>query len=292
MTRGLNLRELLQPGTGRYVLDAMSLSIASSVAREGWNERRAERFLMPSKDMSGSCKFGSLFLRALFGGEIRGNSDHQYVIREGRILDLSAKARDVAQLDDPYGHAADWFNDPDLRDSLESCLPRVVTWITRFETELSRLKDCTMTYEEQRKSLEAQLVVLKVRLKRVGLEGVLVTMERDGSGEIGITEISSPTVSKADLEAALSAETPIFPGICDFGCELPFVDIGVTPNVGSCAKRVAFNTARLALHLSENDDPGQIQVSLFDGLGKVSIDGDAVRLKEVDESDDIDTPSL
>lgn len=43
-----------------------------------WRERAEERGLSMPDDLSGSCKFSSLFASRLFGLEMRGNEQHQF----------------------------------------------------------------------------------------------------------------------------------------------------------------------------------------------------------------------
>lgn len=99
---------------------------------ERWEERARERGEPRPSDLSSSCKFGSLFCKALLGGEIRGNFDHVHVFVEGRIVDLSEGAQDVAALAAPYRNDPDFLSDEDFAESLESCLPRVSAWVSAF----------------------------------------------------------------------------------------------------------------------------------------------------------------
>lgn len=100
---------------------------------ERWKERAAERFGVEPTDLSKSCKFGSLFLHTLIGGRIVGNEDHQFVMKDGEIYDLSADAQDVAALEHPYHLDPLFFGSRDHLDSMNSCLPRVSDWIDAFD---------------------------------------------------------------------------------------------------------------------------------------------------------------
>lgn len=100
-----------------------------------WRERELARYFPEPDDLSRSCKFTSLFLRALIGGRIAGNEDHQFVIRNGEVLDLNAGAGDMAALDDPYFDDPGFLGNRDHCDSLDSCLPRVSQWLAEFRAE-------------------------------------------------------------------------------------------------------------------------------------------------------------
>lgn len=101
-----------------------------------WRERATERGHTVD-DLSGACKFSSLFAQRVFGGKIKGNHDHQYVVLDdGQILDLNADAADVRELSIPYRHDRRFWNNKEHRESLNSCLPRVETWLKEFENEL------------------------------------------------------------------------------------------------------------------------------------------------------------
>ena len=100
---------------------------------ERWKERAAERYREEPKDLSYSCKFGSLFLHALIGGRITGNEDHQFVEKDGEIYDLSADAEDVAKLPHPYHMDPLFFGSRDHLVSMNSCLPRVSDWLESFD---------------------------------------------------------------------------------------------------------------------------------------------------------------
>ena len=70
-----------------------------------WRERADERGLDQPSDLTGSCKFSSMFAQRLFGGQLRGNHDHQYVLLPNdQILDLNVDAADVKAHMNPHKH--------------------------------------------------------------------------------------------------------------------------------------------------------------------------------------------
>lgn len=101
-----------------------------------WCEQAAERHALPPADLSGSCKYGSLFMNQVFGGTIRGHYEHQYNVIGGRIVDLSHDAIDVGRITNPYLHEPDFFAIPEKQASLESCMPRVERWVVQFMEEI------------------------------------------------------------------------------------------------------------------------------------------------------------
>ncbi len=106
-----------------------------------WCEKAAERRAPPPTDLSGSCKFGSLFMNQVFGGSICGHYEHQYNIIGGRIVDLSHDAIDVGRITNPYLHEPGFFAIPEKQASLNGCLPRVELWVTQFLEEIKGSED-------------------------------------------------------------------------------------------------------------------------------------------------------
>jgi hypothetical protein len=106
-----------------------------------WCERAAERGALPPADLSGSCKYGSLFMNQVFGGVIFGHYQHQYNIIGGRIVDLSHDAIDVGSIKNPYLHEPDFFAIPKKQASLNACLPRVEIWVVQFLAEIKDSED-------------------------------------------------------------------------------------------------------------------------------------------------------
>lgn len=87
-------------------------------------------------DLTGSCKFTSMFAAVVFGGHIEGNYEHQYAVVNNVILDLNEDASDVVGNPEAHEHDPDFFFSPDHIQSLESCLPRVRNWLQRFAQTL------------------------------------------------------------------------------------------------------------------------------------------------------------
>lgn len=101
-----------------------------------WCELSIERHKALPADLSGSCKYGSLFMNQVFGGTIQGHYEHQYNIIGGRIVDLSHDAMDVGKMQNPYRHEPDFFVIPQKKISLSQCLPRVKRWVIQFLDEV------------------------------------------------------------------------------------------------------------------------------------------------------------
>jgi hypothetical protein len=113
------------------------LEQAQAFCLKMWRERAAEMGRPEPADLSLSCKFTSLFLRSLIGGEIRGNWDHQFVELDGQIFDLNKDTENVRSIDDPYRHDDLFIGNPEHLDSLDSCVPRIKLWRERFLQEVS-----------------------------------------------------------------------------------------------------------------------------------------------------------
>jgi hypothetical protein len=101
-----------------------------------WCEWANERGASTPSDLSGSCKYGSLFMAQVFGGTICGHYQHQYNRIEGRIVDLSHDALDVGKMTNPYLHEPDFFEIPEKQASLNLCRPRVEGWVIQFLAEI------------------------------------------------------------------------------------------------------------------------------------------------------------
>jgi hypothetical protein len=118
-------------------------ALAKAFVFRKWCEQAAERNAPPPIDLSGSCKYGSLFMNKIFGGSICGHYEHQYNVIKGRIVDLSHDAIDVGRITNPYLHEPDYFAIPEKRTSLNSCLPRVERWAVQFILEIETFKSIT-----------------------------------------------------------------------------------------------------------------------------------------------------
>ena len=100
-----------------------------------WCNLASERRVAPPLDLSGACKYGSLFMQQVFGGEVQGHYAHQYNRIAGRLIDLSHDALDVGAMTHPYLHDPDYFEIPEYREKLLACLPRVRVWVDDFIQE-------------------------------------------------------------------------------------------------------------------------------------------------------------
>lgn len=104
-----------------------------------WVEWHQERGNDHPEDLSNSCKFSSLFAREVFGGRLRGNHLHQFVeLPNGQILDLNIDARDVLNMGAHAHHHDDelFWGNPEHKESLDSCRPRVAQWVAEFITSI------------------------------------------------------------------------------------------------------------------------------------------------------------
>lgn len=119
-----------QPSRLQY--DAQHFASARAFVFERWCELAGERGLARPQDLSGACKYGSLFVQQVFGGTIRGHFEHQFNRIGGRIVDLSHDALDVGRMSNPYLHERDFFSVPEVQRSLAGCLPRATRWADEF----------------------------------------------------------------------------------------------------------------------------------------------------------------
>ena len=107
-----------------------------------WCELAVERNVVAPVDLSGSCRYGSLFMHRVFGGSLRGHFQHQYNYIDHRVVDLSHDAADVGAMTHPYLHEPDYFELDSLQDSLAGCLPRVDRWVLEFLAEVDARQQC------------------------------------------------------------------------------------------------------------------------------------------------------
>lgn len=115
-----------------------NIARAQAFVLKMWRERAAEMGREQPLDLSSSCKFTSMFAQHVFGGEIRGNYDHQFVsLPNGEVLDLNIDAEDVKAMSSPHEHDKRFFNNPKHKASMASCLPRVEKWVEEFRREIA-----------------------------------------------------------------------------------------------------------------------------------------------------------
>lgn len=135
------------PEPGRLPATPENIARAQQFVFKKWLEYHQERaayggpnakYHMPT-DLTNSCKFSSLFAREIFGGRLRGNEAHQFVeAPDGTIIDLNIDADDVKQLGDyAHRHMSGFWGNPDHRDSVNSCIPRVGRWVEEFMREMN-----------------------------------------------------------------------------------------------------------------------------------------------------------
>lgn len=119
-----------------------AIAACKATALAMWRRRAAERGLPEPSDLSGSCKFTSLFAGMIFGGEIRGNHDHFHLRTPGGIeVDLNEDAADVVAIRrqgrDPLLHDRRLMRSRDVRESLASCVARVEGWVAEHRASTS-----------------------------------------------------------------------------------------------------------------------------------------------------------
>lgn len=107
-----------------------------------WCERAEENGREEPRDLSYSCKFSTLFFKALFGGKIEGNHGHQYNVLNGEVIDLSEDSEDVKGLKNPYYNDELFFGNVDHVKSMKSCTERVEKWVEQFLDEYDNGMRC------------------------------------------------------------------------------------------------------------------------------------------------------
>lgn len=126
--------------SGAIPFTPSNLEAAKTFVIQKWKERAAERGSREPDDLSGACKFSSLFIQKLFGGTIEGNWHHQYNVIGGEVVDITSDSSEVGGLDEPYHHDLVFFGNPDHIESMKSCLPRVNRWVDEFLGDFINVK--------------------------------------------------------------------------------------------------------------------------------------------------------
>jgi hypothetical protein len=121
-----------QAGAGPERYSAAHFAHSKVFVFRQWCDLAAWRGVPEPSDLSGACKYGSLFMWRLFGGTIRGHWQHQFNHIDGRQVDLSHDAFDVGAMVRPYDHEPLYFDMPESRAALQACLPRVDDWVQRY----------------------------------------------------------------------------------------------------------------------------------------------------------------
>jgi len=117
---------------GRLPYSGANFALAKAFFYAAWCVWAAERQAPCPADLSGSCKYGSLFMRSVFGGALRGHYQHQFNLIDGQLVDLSHDAQDVARMALPHRHEPEYFDVPELQASLLGCQPRAEAWAQAF----------------------------------------------------------------------------------------------------------------------------------------------------------------
>ena len=109
---------------------ALELFCARKFLQAKWLERAVEKGMPVPETLDGACKFASIFAQSLFGGELQGHKEHQYLLHNDVKIDLVAE-NGVGGAD--CWNDADFFWNPEHRDSLKSCLDRVTEWKMEYD---------------------------------------------------------------------------------------------------------------------------------------------------------------
>jgi hypothetical protein len=108
-----------------------NINAAIQFLREKWLERAKEHNRPNPESLEGACKFASMFAQRLFGGQLRGNEQHQFlVLPSGQIIDLT-NAVGVEE-ENRTRHDRSFWGNPEHRKSLQSCEPRIERWVQEF----------------------------------------------------------------------------------------------------------------------------------------------------------------
>ncbi|HSD36034.1 MAG TPA: hypothetical protein VLC92_00915 [Rhodocyclaceae bacterium] len=126
---------LVSPSEPLMHYDYKQFAHAKDFVFRMWCALASERHQQAPEDLSGACKYGSLFMRQVFGGSIEGHYAHQFNRIDLRIVDLSHDALDVRRMKTPYQHEAGYFDIPEYRIALQACAPRVDSWVQDFMRE-------------------------------------------------------------------------------------------------------------------------------------------------------------
>lgn len=126
---------LIDDHRGLLAYDYQHFAHAKEFVFRQWCAFASERQALRPEDLSGACKYGSQFMRLIFGGSIEGHYEHQYNRIAGRLVDLGHDAQDVGRMRFPYLHEAGYFELPEQQAAMRACLPRVGRWAEAFMGE-------------------------------------------------------------------------------------------------------------------------------------------------------------
>mgnify|MGYP006352167655 CR=1 FL=1 len=139
MARKVKTHRLLTELDGTLPATDKNVAKARAFVWKKWRERADELGRPEPKDLTGACKFASIFARYVFGGTLRGNADHQFlVLADGKIVDLTSGSSDVFALEEPYRHSSMWWGNRDHVYSLEAADPRASVWAAEFLASAKR----------------------------------------------------------------------------------------------------------------------------------------------------------
>lgn len=130
MAQRITREWLLRSTEGAFALTPENVAIARSILTAGWRARALKRGLPAPPDLEGACKFASLFVKLAFGGRIEGAWAHQYNVIAGQTIDLTGQSCDA-------DHDPVFFGNREHLASMASCLPRVQTWLSALEAQLT-----------------------------------------------------------------------------------------------------------------------------------------------------------
>lgn len=95
-----------------------------------WRLRALELCRPSPKDLAGSCKFAALFAQGIFGGQLRSNPEHDFVLLAGSVLDLTAAVGALRPR--AYNYDRAHHLNSEHAASLRSTFPRVDAWLALF----------------------------------------------------------------------------------------------------------------------------------------------------------------
>lgn len=110
-----------------------NVALAKEFLKQKWLERAAELGRPAPTDMSNACKFASMFAMKLFGGEMRGNFHHQFLVHPLGQIDLTNG--DGVQPEHQRQHDPAFWGNEDHAASMGTCVDRVNQWLKDFDSK-------------------------------------------------------------------------------------------------------------------------------------------------------------
>ncbi len=133
----INEENVFDEKRGFLLFNEANVTLATNFIFLKWCERATDRGLSEPVDLSNACKFASIFANVVFGGELNGNWEHQYVVNNTEIIDLTNNFNGNRVDASVYKHDEQFWGNDEHVASLVSCIPRVNDWINEFVEELS-----------------------------------------------------------------------------------------------------------------------------------------------------------